>query len=259
MKFKLLALAAVMAVSGAASAATISNGSTGNGGLFFSIWDGANSYSRNLGDTIDSFESFLASTTVPFDKTFAADATLTSFLSTASLSTLKWNVVAGDNSGPVRLLETFTLPKATLTIGADKVRLATAGTALFVTDLNTKLASSDSATYAVNTIGYAGNAAMFGDKAGGKLNFSNAGTLSNNSIATGLGFMRINGTSSGLTASTYTPYAIGGNAVNVYFDTASTLHISAISAVPEPETYAMLLAGLGLMGAIARRRNKKSV
>jgi hypothetical protein len=33
-----------------------------------------------------------------------------------------------------------------------------------------------------------------------------------------------------------------------------------ITPVPEPETYAMLLAGLGLMGAIARRRNKsKSV
>ncbi len=30
------------------------------------------------------------------------------------------------------------------------------------------------------------------------------------------------------------------------------------TAVPEPETYAMLLAGLGLMGAIARRRNKGS-
>jgi hypothetical protein len=30
-----------------------------------------------------------------------------------------------------------------------------------------------------------------------------------------------------------------------------------ITAVPEPETYAMLLAGLGLMGAIARRRGMK--
>ncbi|MBK9444109.1 MAG: PEPxxWA-CTERM sorting domain-containing protein [Comamonadaceae bacterium] len=29
---------------------------------------------------------------------------------------------------------------------------------------------------------------------------------------------------------------------------------SALSLVPEPETYAMLLAGLGLIGTIARRR-----
>jgi hypothetical protein len=31
----------------------------------------------------------------------------------------------------------------------------------------------------------------------------------------------------------------------------------AVAAVPEPETYAMLLAGLGMMGAIARRRKAK--
>jgi hypothetical protein len=29
-----------------------------------------------------------------------------------------------------------------------------------------------------------------------------------------------------------------------------------VTAVPEPETYAMLLAGLGLVGAMARRRRK---
>jgi hypothetical protein len=30
-----------------------------------------------------------------------------------------------------------------------------------------------------------------------------------------------------------------------------------MAPVPEPETYAMLLAGLGLMGAIAKRRKDK--
>jgi hypothetical protein len=37
----------------------------------------------------------------------------------------------------------------------------------------------------------------------------------------------------------------------IYFDRMQ------IAAVPEPETYAMLLTGLGLLGAIARRRNAK--
>jgi hypothetical protein len=32
---------------------------------------------------------------------------------------------------------------------------------------------------------------------------------------------------------------------------------SNVAAVPEPETYAMLLAGLGLIGAIARRRSQR--
>ena len=32
--------------------------------------------------------------------------------------------------------------------------------------------------------------------------------------------------------------------------------LAAVTAVPEPETYAMLLAGLGLMGFVARRRSK---
>ena len=35
-----------------------------------------------------------------------------------------------------------------------------------------------------------------------------------------------------------------------------SITVAAVPAVPEPETYAMLLAGLGVMGAIAIRRNK---
>lgn len=40
------------------------------------------------------------------------------------------------------------------------------------------------------------------------------------------------------------PFTIGGSGVSV-------------AAVPEPETYALLLAGLGLMGAVARRRQRR--
>jgi len=32
------------------------------------------------------------------------------------------------------------------------------------------------------------------------------------------------------------------------------ISVIGVVPVPEPETYAMLLAGLGLMGAVARRR-----
>jgi hypothetical protein len=37
-----------------------------------------------------------------------------------------------------------------------------------------------------------------------------------------------------------------------------TGNVGILTAVPEPESYAMLLAGLGLMGGIARRRNNKA-
>jgi hypothetical protein len=88
------------------------------------------------------------------------------------------------------------------------------------------------------------------------------GTVANNSYATGLGFLRVDGLAFGSANSTYTPFVQNGVAVAAWLDTSATATANtfnlAVAAVPEPETYAMLLAGLGLMGAIARRRNKKS-
>ena len=46
-----------------------------------------------------------------------------------------------------------------------------------------------------------------------------------------------------------------GDTVNVSQFAVDNLQIAA---VPEPETYAMFLAGLGIMGAVARRRSKKA-
>jgi hypothetical protein len=39
--------------------------------------------------------------------------------------------------------------------------------------------------------------------------------------------------------------------------TATAADIAAVTAVPEPETYAMLVAGLGLLGAVARRKSRQ--
>lgn len=67
-----------------------------------------------------------------------------------------------------------------------------------------------------------------------------------------------------LAAGTYS-LIVGGNDYNAQLDTAApnfgksygmTVTLG-VAAVPEPETYAMLLAGLGLIGGIARRRARQ--
>lgn len=51
-----------------------------------------------------------------------------------------------------------------------------------------------------------------------------------------------------LTTELYTGDVLGG--------LQSRWHLQEVGAVPEPETYAMLLAGLGLVGFVARRRKQ---
>ena len=57
-----------------------------------------------------------------------------------------------------------------------------------------------------------------------------------------------------LAAGTYTVHVTG------VANADRTTYLGSVSAlpVPEPETYAMLMAGLGIMGAVARRKAKKS-
>lgn len=56
-------------------------------------------------------------------------------------------------------------------------------------------------------------------------------------------------------ASTFTATLFGTNLQGISDESWGIDNVSvAIAAVPEPESYAMLIAGLGLMGAVARRR-----
>ncbi|MBU1363607.1 MAG: PEP-CTERM sorting domain-containing protein [Gammaproteobacteria bacterium] len=255
MKFSLktLAAAVVMAAAATGANAAIDNGVAGNGDLFFNIWDASGSYTRDLGYSINSFETALGANG-NIDLSWAADATFASFLAGVSdVNALKWNIVAVDKQGANRLLETYTTLPSPLKTN-DATRTAGNNTRDFATAVNGVIGAADSVKVDSASAAWAGKSS-FNDTAAGYLGFSNAGTVANDSFANGLGFMRIGASATGFANSVYTPYVDGQN-VKAYLD-GSDLHLSAaVAAVPEPESYAMLLAGLGMIGFMARRNKR---
>jgi hypothetical protein len=63
-------------------------------------------------------------------------------------------------------------------------------------------------------------------------------------------------TVAGLSGGSSYYYEVSGNATGSHG--GQYQFASSLSPVPEPETYGMLMAGLGLMGFIARRRNNRA-
>jgi len=253
MKLKLIAAAAALALSGAANAA-IENGTDGNGEFFFNIWDGVSSYTLDLNIGQNVAAQGNPSNPNPFDPAtsyqFAADPLFQQFISTANLANLQWNVLAIETQAARTFTQTYTnLPDSG--INATNGRSMTGAVLSFINGLNPILGGANSVVQLVTDPFYAGN---IGCNNFSYQNFSTCGTLANNSAATGLGLVNQAIAASGTALSTFAAQASGANAVKVYLDSNYTLHIAA---VPEPETYAMLLAGLGLMGAIARRRRQQ--
>jgi hypothetical protein len=61
--------------------------------------------------------------------------------------------------------------------------------------------------------------------------------------------------------SVWTPVTFSFNGTALSFDltgTANLVAIDNVAAVPEPESYALLLAGLGLLGFVARRKKQQT-
>lgn len=107
---------------------------------------------------------------------------------------------------------------------------------------------------------------------GGALPSGLTPTLVDRGLAPGdnIGFGFLQGTVSGISFDSLDPgmstrYLVVYTNAPIYSTSmASVIDGSVASAatfapVPEPETYAMMLAGLGLMGFVARRRSKKDV
>ncbi len=249
-KLKMIAAAAAMVVAGSASAAQINAGANGNGDLFFNIWDRTGSYTRNLGIDLNSFETLVA--TGKTNLVFSADTLLTSFLGTHT-GALNWNVVANDNQGAKRFLETaqttaVLTPQTPVTVNAGTLQANT-----MINNINFSLKTADSAVFTATDAGYVGKPSTQNGLAtvNKSIGFTSGvfGTLANNSFANGLLLVEENSAAGGSVKGTFT--ALDGGNTRAYFK-AGTLTIAA--AVPEPESYAMLLAGLGMLGFMARRR-----
>jgi hypothetical protein len=246
LKFAIAAAIASLGVTGQAHALTQSttNVSVQNtGSLFLYVFEDRQANPAATNSAI--FDLGLATS---FDTTsnhsFDLSATTgwTSYVSGMNLANVHWGVFGAAGSGGTgsSLFSTFSVVPASIAGGA----------------LNTSITN------------YNAEIALYGSKAG--LNTQTTNDLADSNawddnagklpatLTAGLGgsmdFFKY--TSTGTKATSYatkTAFATGGDAD--YFTLDSTGHLSYVAApVPEADSYAMMLAGLGLVGYMVRRR-----
>ena len=290
MKLKLIALAALLASAGGAHAAianSSANGNTSSGDMFTNIVSAANSasFAADLGIRLDQFLTAVAPNALGINLVWDLDNSTFNDLSTVATglqglvqtinygnvfttfgtptvlgaSDLKFDVKAMDGlptalagAGTNRYLSTSGAASVTATNGNVFGLDAAVDPYLnFVNNDTTNSTHTASLTQAGASMFDAGDAngvnhdQSVGDNWVATTNFSSMG-----SISSPLNFFSLSNSSSSAAAQAAVVKYSGVWAFN-----ANTAQLSYVTApVPEADTYAMLLAGLGLMGAMVRRR-----
>jgi hypothetical protein len=279
-KFKTLLAAVALATSAASANAAIELGSTTGGSeLVFSAWDN----NTSTGYTFDILTALKLESFIGADTAFTAnqqmldnatisnslitgpngqilDVALTGFPFTSSVANVEWNFAAVDNISRNRLITTKD------SNDASPVAATNVGVNAAVTVYNSYFsqASSLAANQGNNDVdGF--NTSILADGPAYAGNFGNnfAGNLWDTTNAMGdssfvyLAARGIQASSGGAQQALFKQLATanGENLVASTYQQGGQWRLNlSVAAIPEPETYAMFLAGLGMMGAVARRR-----
>ena len=285
--FKLNALAAAVGIAvtafGGNAVAGIATAGSGNSELYLTVWDqaGNKSYTRDLGVFLDSYGTQNApgafTTNVDaspaFTQSFAADANWTAFVgasSAADVANWKWSVVGADFSGTsaanqLRLVYTSQTD--------DQARAAEPGNLVTNGSIATVMGKQDNFISNLNqadTVPAANNSYIVTDPSrfgyAGYLDtsFSSTASALNPFATVGTGMNFIYTTRSGSASSieaTFRTYgtAAGGPSQWLLGADGNLNFAASVAPVPEPGEWAMLLAGLAVVGSIARRRMSSHV
>jgi hypothetical protein len=262
MKFKFKVLATALALAAALPAhATMSNSATGNSSMVLTVLDTV----ANVSASFDLGKNFLdfntnsivgavstinsAGTSFTWDLSTNSNysSAWTSFLNASTSANRKYAITGADlNSG---YISTY------VSAGVDTVGVDIATTAgnfdTYIQDQNVKgthVSAPDGSAYQLTATKFYGS---------GKNN--GTGPVVAGAFDTGLGLVQTYYDSNDSFALATNTVFSNANGVSKFtlLSNGSLTYAAAVAAVPEADTSAMMLAGLGLMGFIARRRNRK--
>ena len=249
-KMKALVAAAAVAMAGVAHADIVDFNEAGGGSLLLSIWNANDSVSAlfDLGPATDSFNGNLSQS---WDLTSGAYASTWAQIA-PSLSGATFMVFAGDITGTNYQDHKFfsTVASGSTALTNSQVKNM-AEQQIFV--FNSEAAPTgnhgsvaDGANISDGVTNYQGS--NFGNDWGGAVGFNATTAIGSSTDFYSFQGVAASGRTAGAAAADVMAFA------GSFSQGADGMLSYTVAAVPEPETYAMLLAGLGLVGAIARKR-----